>query len=70
MRCIAVITIFTQATFDTLKKEYSKNSLTEIRQELQALYTTEEVELVIRLLRGGDRITTAEKLQKTAGKRQ
>ncbi|MBR2366438.1 MAG: hypothetical protein IKA78_04640, partial [Oscillospiraceae bacterium] len=30
---------FSQAVFDTLRKEYSKNSLTEIRQELQSLYT-------------------------------
>jgi hypothetical protein len=61
-------TEFTQATFDSLRKEYSKNSLTEIRQELQSLYTTEEIEMVIKLLRGGDRITTAERIRKVAAK--
>lgn len=61
-------TMFTQATFDALRKEYSKNSLAEIRQELQSLYTTEEIEMMIRLLRGGSRITTAEQIRKTAAK--
>ena len=61
-------TMFTQATFDSLRKEYSKNSLTEIRQELQALYTTEEIEMVIKLLRGGPRITTVEQIRKMAAK--
>lgn len=61
-------TSFTQATFDTLKKEYSKNSLTEIRQELQSLYTSEEIEMVIRLLRGGFGITTSEQIRKRASK--
>lgn len=55
---------FTQAVFDSLKKEYSKNSLTEIRQELQSLYTMEEIEMVIKLLRGGYAITTPEQIRK------
>jgi len=61
-------TAFSQAAFDTLRKEYSKNSLTEIRQELQALYTSTEIEMVIRLMRGGSRITTAEEIRKKAPK--
>lgn len=61
-------TVFTQATFDTIRKEYSKKSLAEIRQELQALYTSEEIEMVIRLLRGSNKITTAEQIRKTAPK--
>jgi hypothetical protein len=61
-------TSFTQATFDTLRKEYSKNSLTEIRQELQSLYTSEEIEIVMRLLRGGPRIVTAEYIRRKAPK--
>ncbi len=61
-------TCFTQAIFDTLRKEYSKNSLTEIRQELQSLYTSEEIEMVFRLLRGNYRITTAEQIRKNAAK--
>ena len=47
---------FSQAVFDSLRKEYSRNCLAEIRQELQSLYTSEEIELVMRLLRGGSRI--------------
>lgn len=61
-------TSFSQAVFDTLRKEYSKNSLTEIRQELQSLYKSDEIELVMKLLRGGPRITTAEQIRKRAPK--
>ena len=61
-------TSFSQAAFDTLRKEYSKNSLTEIRQELQSLYTSEEIEVIMRLLRGGPRITTAEQIRKRTTK--
>ena len=61
-------TVFSQGVFDTLRKEYSRNSLSEIRQELQVLYTSEEIEMVIRLLRGGDKITTAEQIRKRAPK--
>ena len=61
-------TAFTQAAFDSLRKEYSKNSLTEIRQELQSLYSSEEIEMVVRLLRGGPQFTTAEGIRKQAAK--
>ncbi len=59
---------FSQAAFDTLRKEYSKNSLAEIRQELQSLYTSEEIEMVIKLVRGGSRFTTVEELRKRTRK--
>lgn len=59
---------FTQAVFDSLKKEYSKNSLTEIRQELQSLYSSEEIEMVIRLLRGGSKIISPEQIRKNTQK--
>lgn len=59
---------FSQASFDTLRKEYSRNSLAEIKQELQALYTSEEINMLIRLLRGSSRITTVEKIRKRAPK--
>ena len=59
---------FTRATFDNLRKEYSKGSLSEIRQELQSLYTSREIEMVIRLLRGGAQFTTAEAIRKKAAK--
>lgn len=61
-------TAFTQAAFDSLRKEYSKNSLTEIRQELQSLYSSEEIEMVVRLVRGGQQFTTAEEIRKRAPK--
>jgi len=61
-------TSFSQASFDTLRKEYSKNSLAEIRQELQSLYTSEEIEMILKLLRGGERIFNAESLRKKAPK--
>ena len=37
-------------------------------QELQSLYTSEEIEMVIRLLRGGPGITTPEQIRKNAAK--
>ena len=55
---------FTHAAFDNLRAEYSKNSLTEIRQELQSLYSSEEIEMVCRALRGGARIVTAETIRR------
>lgn len=61
-------TFFSQAAFDALRKEYSKNSLTEIRQELQSLYTSEEIEIVMRLLRGGTRIITPEQIRRNTTK--
>lgn len=59
---------FTRSTFDNLRKEYSKGSLSEIRQELQSLYTSQEIEMVIRLLRGGGPFTTAGAIRKRAAK--
>lgn len=59
---------FTQSAFDTLRKEYSKTSLAEIRQELQSLYTSEEIEMILRLLRGGLGITTPAEIRKRAAK--
>lgn len=61
-------TFFTKAAFDNLRKEYSKGSLAEIRQELQSLYTSKEIEMIIRLLRGGPQFTTAEEIRKRAAK--
>ena len=61
-------TAFTQAAFDSLRKEYSKNSLTEIRQELQSLYSSEEIEMVFRLLRGGKQFITADEIRRKAAK--
>lgn len=57
---------FSQAAFDTLRKEYSRNSLSEIRQELQSLYTSEQIEMIIKLLRGGPQITTKDEIRRKA----
>lgn len=59
---------FTQACFDTLRKEYSRNSLIEIRQELQSLYSSKELDIIFRLLRGGYLITNANEIRKRAPK--
>lgn len=59
---------FTQAAFDNARKEYSKGSLAEIRQELQSLYTSQEIEMILRLLRGGPQFTTADEIRKRAAK--
>lgn len=61
-------TKFTLATFDTLRKEYSKNSLAEIRQELQGLYGSADIEMVFRLLRGGEKIFAPESVRKKTKK--
>lgn len=60
--------VFTQAAFDTLRKEYSKASLAEIRQELQSIYQSEEIEMIIRLVRGGLGIVAPEDIRKRAAK--
>ena len=54
---------FTQAAFDTLRIEYSRNSLREIRLELQALYTSKEINMVIAQVRGGSRFFTLHQLE-------
>lgn len=59
---------FTQASFDSLRKEYSKRSLAEIKQELQSLYSNEEINMILDLLRGGPRIFAPEDLRKQAAK--
>lgn len=59
---------FSQAVFDTSRKEYSKNSLTEIRQELQSLYSSEEINIVLRLLKGGAKFITPEDIRRKAPK--
>ena len=63
-------TVFTQATFDALKKEYSRKSLAEIRQELQSLYTSDEIEIIIRLLRGGTWHCNPRRYKKKSTKRE
>ncbi len=45
-------TKFTQSVFDAYQKKYSIESLTEIREEMQALYNAEEIELIIACFTG------------------
>lgn len=43
---------FNQSVFDALRKKYSTDSLIELKEEMRALYTTEEVELIISCFTG------------------
>lgn len=43
---------FSQDVFDSLKKKYSEDSLDEIREELRALYGSNEIELIITCFTG------------------
>ena len=44
--------MFDQATFDTIQKKYSLDSLIEIKEELRALYSSEEIENIVLLFTG------------------
>jgi len=61
-------TRFSVASFDSLMKEYSRNSLTEVRQELQSLYSTTEIEIILRTIRGGPRCMTLQSIIKRTHK--
>lgn len=45
-------TMFNQSAFDTFMPEYSRQCLVEIKEEMYALYTSEEVECIIGCLQG------------------
>lgn len=45
-------TMFNQSTFDTFMPEYSRQCLIEIKEEMYALYTPEEVECIVGCLQG------------------
>ncbi|WP_019228241.1 hypothetical protein [Sedimentibacter sp. B4] len=45
-------TSFNQAVFDAIKKKYSLDSLLEIKEEMRALYTAEEIETIINCFTG------------------
>ncbi|MBO4306667.1 MAG: hypothetical protein J5890_05720 [Clostridia bacterium] len=49
-------------------KEYSRNSLKEIRQELHSLYSADEIEIVFRMLRGRQRCFDKDEIRKRAAK--
>lgn len=43
---------FTNAVFDSISKSYSEDSLQEIKEELRALYTSEQIDSIINCLTG------------------
>ncbi len=43
---------FTQDVFDAIKKSYSYDSMQEIKEELRALYTSEDIEIIISCFTG------------------
>lgn len=45
-------TAFTQSVFDSLHKQYSLDSLIETREEMRALYTSEQIEDIINVFTG------------------
>lgn len=53
---------FNQSTMDMLKKEYSRESLIEIKEEMRALYTEEEIDSILLCLRGYRVSFTAQEL--------
>lgn len=55
-------TSFNQSVFDASRKKYSEDSLTEIREELRALYTTEEIEIIISCFTGFKTVFSYNKL--------
>lgn len=57
-------TTFSQRIFDSLAKAYSDDSLGEIREELRALYTSEEIDTVISCFTGFQTTFSIAELQK------
>lgn len=45
-------TSFNQAVFDAIRKKYSFDSLTEIKEEMRALYTAEDIDTIINCFTG------------------
>lgn len=45
-------TSFNQAVFDAIKKKYSSDSLIEIKEEMRALFTAEDIDLIINCFTG------------------
>ena len=53
---------FDQSVFDSFKKKYSIDSLYEIKEELRALYTSEEIDLIVNCFTGFKTIMSKNKL--------
>ncbi len=54
---------FSQATIDFCHKKYSTDSLVEIKEEMRALYSSEEINLIIRCLTGFRSVFTVDELK-------
>ena len=59
-------TIFNQNTFETFMPAYSKQCLIEVREEMYALYTAEEIEGIFNCLQGFKKLFTFEEIKKRA----
>ncbi|MGG4386090.1 hypothetical protein ABEX08_29215 [Priestia megaterium] len=61
-------TSFSQAVFSSLHKQYSIDSLTEIREEMRALYTSEQIEDIINVFTGFKSIFSVDQLRTRVSK--
>lgn len=61
-------TSFSQAVFDALAKQYSAESLEEIREELRALYESDQIETIIRCFTGFKTMFSFAELQERVDK--
>jgi len=59
-------TKFNQSAFDTLMQEYSRLSLEEIKEEMAALYSPEDLANIIRCMRGYKKYFSSEEFQARA----
>ncbi len=59
---------FSQKTIDMSKKRYSQDSLTELKEELRALYSPEEINSIITCLTGFKRVFSIDELHQRVDK--
>lgn len=55
--------MFSQAVFDSIRKDYSKDSLEEIKEELRALYKTEDLNQIINCFMGYESVFSYSEIQ-------
>ena len=60
--------MFSQAVFDSFIKQYSSDSLVEIKEEMRALYMPQEIDLIINCLTGYRSTFSVNQLQNRVGK--
>ncbi|MBR4891452.1 MAG: hypothetical protein IKU15_09255 [Clostridia bacterium] len=56
-------TVFNQAVFDAIRKKYSSDSLAEIKEEMRALYTTENIDTIVTCFTGFKTIFSVNQLK-------